>query len=104
MIRLNALARIFPEGGPRAPAPGRRRPPSAARLLKAVRTPLRNEIARPLGVPAYTVDQILRQLIARARALDLRVTGDTDEAVAALSDLVSRATMAALKEGQRLPL
>jgi hypothetical protein len=99
-----ALARIFPEGGPRIPAPGRRRPPSAVRLLKTIRTPLRNEIARPLGVPAYTVDQILRQLTARARALDLRVTGDTGETVAALSDLVSRATVAALKQGQRLPL
>ncbi len=99
-----ALARVFPEGGPRAPARGRRRPPSAVRLLKAVRTPLRNEIARPLGVPAYTVDQILRQLMARARALDLRVTGDTAETVAALADLVSQATVAALKQGQRLPL
>ena len=70
------------------------------RLLKAVRTPLRNEIARPLGVPAYTVDQILRQLMARARALDLRVTGDTADTVAALADLVSQATVAALKQGQ----
>jgi hypothetical protein len=29
---------------------------------------VRKELARPLGVPAYTVDQVLRQLIQRARA------------------------------------
>ena len=46
--------------------------PPATSILRTIRSPVRKELARPLGVPAYTVDQVLRQLIQRARALNLK--------------------------------
>ena len=58
-----------------APAEAHRangRSPSATSILRTIRSPVRKELARPLGVPAYTVDQVLRQLIQRARALNLK--------------------------------
>jgi hypothetical protein len=64
------LHRIFP--GPQGSGQDKRKLPSAGSILRTIRTPLRKELARPLGVPAYTVDQVLRQLIHRARALNLK--------------------------------
>ena len=45
-------------------------------------------VAQPLAVPAYTVDQILRQFICRSTALDLHVTGDTHETADRIINLV----------------
>lgn len=96
-----ALRRIFSD-----PEAARREFPrkSAVGILRAVRTPLRKEVARPLGVPAYAVDQVLRQLIQRARALDLRHTRSTDDAIRDLVRLVSRTTIDLIKDSPRLPL
>lgn len=96
-----ALQRLFP-----APMSLglRRRHPSASRFLRSLRGSLRRRASDPLGVPAYVVDQILRQFVRRAQALDLRVTRPQDEVIEALNKLVTRATISVLRDGQRLPL
>ena len=45
----------------------------ATRFLRRVRAQLRTRIADGTGVHAYAVDQLLRQMIARAQKLELRV-------------------------------
>ena len=96
-----ALRKIF-----RSPATLESRVPgrSAVGVLRVVRTPLRKEVARPLGVPAYAVDQVLRQLIQRAKALNLRHTRQTDDVIKDLVRLVSRTTVDLIKTSPRLPL
>ncbi len=96
-----ALQRIFNENGN-----GRRRRAnvSAATLLASHRTQLRRRTAKPLGVPAYVVDQVLRQLVHRARILKLKQTRTKAETMTKVSRLVSRATIAILHDRPRLPL
>jgi hypothetical protein len=95
------LRRIFPDSA----ASGRGYPrKSAVGVLRAIRAPLRKEVARPLGVPAYAVDQVLRQLIQRARALDLRHTRSTNATIKDLVRLVSRTTIDLITNSPRLPL
>ncbi len=96
-----ALQRIFQENGHDR---RRRWNVSAARLLSSHRTRLRRRTAKPLGVPAYVVDQVLRQLVHRARILKLKQTRPQAETVAKISKLVSRATVAILHNRPRLPL
>ncbi len=96
------LRRIFA-----VPAEARRRnghSPSATSILRTIRSPLRKELARPLGVPAYTVDQVLRQLIQRARALNLKHSRPTATTIEEVVKLVSRTTTDILKNSPRLPL
>lgn len=80
------------------------RAPSATSILRTIRSPVRKELARPLGVPAYTVDQVLRQLIHRARALNLKHSRPTATTIEEVVKLVSRTTMDILKNSPRLPL
>lgn len=94
-----ALKRIFPPQ-----TSGGSSHKTAVSFLRVIRTPLRKAISRPLGVPAYAVDQILRQLIHRARALDLRHCRPADEALHDLARLVSRTTNDLLRNAPRLPL
>jgi hypothetical protein len=47
--------------------------PLATRFLRRRRPQLRSRIAEGTGVHAYTVDQLLRQMIARLQSLGLRV-------------------------------
>jgi hypothetical protein len=47
--------------------------PPATRFLRRMRPQLRTRIAEGTGVHAYAVDQLLRQMIARAQNLGLRV-------------------------------
>lgn len=47
--------------------------PRATRFLRKVRNQLRTRIAEGTGIHAYAVDQLLRQMIARAESLGLRV-------------------------------
>lgn len=96
-----ALQRIFKENGEDR---RNRRRMSASSLLASHRTRLRRRTAKPLGVPAYVVDQVLRQLVHRARILKLRQTRPKAETVAKISRLVSRATIAILHNRPRLPL
>ena len=76
----------------------------ATSILRTIRSQVRKELARPLGVPAYTVDQVLRQLIQRARALDLKHARPTSCTIDEVVKLVSRATTDALANAPRLPL
>ncbi len=50
-----------------------RRMPTAAAFLRRHRTALRDAVARWTGQHAYTVDQLLKEMIIRARELKLRV-------------------------------
>jgi hypothetical protein len=47
--------------------------PPATRFLRRVRQQLRTRIAEGTGIHAYAVDQLLRQMIARAQSLGLKV-------------------------------
>jgi hypothetical protein len=94
------LRRIFVDGGPRTNG----WLPPATSILRTIRSPVRKELARPLGVPAYTVDQVLRQLIQRARALNLRHARSTARTIEEVVKLVSKATAEALRNAPRLPL
>jgi hypothetical protein len=47
--------------------------PAATRYLRRMRAALRTRISEGTGVHAYAVDQLLRQMIARAQSLGLRV-------------------------------
>ena len=96
------LRRIFPR--PRGLRQDKLKFPSAVSVLRTIRTPLRKELARPLGVPAYTVDQVLRQLIHRARALNLKHARSTSDTINDVVSLVSRTTVDILKNSPRLPL
>jgi hypothetical protein len=96
------LRRIF--AGPDEARRSNGRLPPATSILRTIRSPVRKELARPLGVPAYTVDQVLRQLIQRARALNLKHSHPTARTIDKVVRLVSRATTDALKDSPRLPL
>lgn len=61
------LRRIFSDDPKDADAP------PATRFLRRVRAQLRTRIADGTGVHAYAVDQLLRQMIARAQKLELRL-------------------------------
>src|SRR5262249_11758098 len=61
------LRRIFCDASDKPDAP------LATRFLRRRRPQLRNRIAEGTGVHAYTVDQLLRQMIARLQSLGLRV-------------------------------
>jgi hypothetical protein len=61
------LRRIFSDDPKDATAP------PATQFLRRVRAQLRTRIADGTGVHAYAVDQLLRQMIARAQKLELRV-------------------------------
>jgi hypothetical protein len=78
--------------------------PPATSILRTIRSPVRKELARPLGVPAYTVDQVLRRLIQRARALNLKHARPTEPTIHEVVKLVSKATTDILHQGARLPL
>ncbi|MEZ5900993.1 MAG: putative zinc-binding metallopeptidase [Hyphomicrobiaceae bacterium] len=97
----SALRRIFQ---PSRQQYRSRRRPSAASLLASHRTRLRRRTAQPLGVPAYVVDQVLRQFMYRARILNLKQTQPEAETISKLFRLVTRATVAIIRNGPRLPL
>jgi hypothetical protein len=99
------LRRLFPavSSGNHKPTSGRRSR-SASRVLQAERAKLRKQVSRPLGIPAYAVDQVLLQLISRSRSLNLRVTESSAKVHDELAELVTRLTIDAIQNGQKLPL
>jgi len=66
--------------------------PPATRFLRRMRSHLRTRIAEGTGVHAYAVDQLLRQMIARAQILGLRVIGPPDQIVEKLLVLLTMQT------------
>jgi hypothetical protein len=93
------LERIFRRNSRR-----RRGQATAASLLESNRALLRQRTSRSLGVPAYVVDQVLRQLVHRARFLKLIQARPKAETLKRVSQLVLQATIAILQNKPRLPL
>jgi hypothetical protein len=54
--------------------------PTAAAFLRTVRPQIRNLVAEWTGVPAYTIDQVLRDMIDRCKELKLRLARPQREA------------------------
>jgi hypothetical protein len=87
------LRRIFSEGFDDTKAP------PATRFLRRVRPQLRTLIADGTGLHAYAVDQLLRQMIARAQKLDLRVTEPYELTIERLLVMLTMQTAGMLHQG-----
>jgi hypothetical protein len=87
------LRRIFSDGAEDAQA----RP--ATRFLRRVRPLLRTRIAEGTGVHAYAVDQLLRQMIARAQKLDLRLTETPEATIEKLLVVLTMQTAGVVHKG-----
>jgi hypothetical protein len=59
--------------------PVHRRNATAAAFLTRIRTELRSTVSKWTGEYAYTIDQVVQEMIERCRELNLRVGGSTDE-------------------------
>jgi hypothetical protein len=71
----------------------------ATRFLRRRRAQLRTRIAEGTGVHAYAVDQLLRQLIARAQSLGLRVIDQPDVTIEKLLVLLTVQTASVVQAG-----
>src|SRR5690606_26667618 len=101
------LRKLFPDPDMLAAAAGRRhgtaaaariaaahrRAPSAAAFLRQARPILRERIARWTGTYAYTIDQVLTDMIRRARELNLRAARPHDELMNEAAILLTVQTM-----------
>lgn len=79
--------------------PAHRRNATAAAFLTRVRTELRSTVAKWTGEYAYTIDQVVQEMIERCRELNLRVGGPTDEVKRDAMILVAVRTTNFLHEG-----
>jgi hypothetical protein len=82
-------------------APHARSAPKAARVLRELRNPLRQQIVRSGAFSEYLVHQVLRLMIARCEALDLYVRGPRRELKAHLLWVIAR--LAESYEERQLP-
>jgi hypothetical protein len=82
-------------------APRRRTAPKAARVLREMRNPLRQQIVRSGAFSEYLVHQVLRLMIERCEALDLYVRGPRRELKAHLLWVIAR--LAESYEERQLP-
>ncbi len=73
--------------------------PSAAAFLRRIRTELRKTVAYWTGEYQYTIDQVLREMIARCRELNLRLDRSPQQARRDAMALVTVLTMNYLHEG-----
>jgi Putative zinc-binding metallo-peptidase len=73
--------------------------PPATRFLRRARPHLRTRIAAGTGVHAYAVDQLLRQMIARAQKLGLRVIEPPGPTIEKLLVLLTLQTAGVLHTG-----
>ena len=87
------LRRIFSDDPSNAGAP------RATRFLRRMRAHLRTRIAEGTGVHAYAVDQLLRQMIARAESLGLRVIEPTGPTVEKLLVVLTMQTAGVFHKG-----
>jgi hypothetical protein len=92
------LRRIF------APAEAARGAPSAVVLVRDLRHQLRAIVAEGTGVHAYVVEQLIRHVIARCRALRLRAPPPHDITQQRLTVLLTVQTLSAVQTGWRVPL
>jgi Putative zinc-binding metallo-peptidase len=82
-------------------APRNRSAPKAARVLRELRNPLRQQIVRSGAFSEYLVHQVLRLMIARCEALDLYVRGPRRELKPHLLWVIAR--LAESYEERQLP-
>jgi hypothetical protein len=87
------LRRIFGETA------GNSRLPSATGFLRRNRVHLRTRIAEGTGVHAYAVDQLIRQMIARAQRLGLRVIEPTEPTIEKLLVVLTMQTAGVRHKG-----
>jgi hypothetical protein len=87
------LRRIFSDEPQHAGAP------PATSFLRRVRGHLRTRIADGTGVHAYSVDQLLRQMIARAQKLQLRVIEPPEPTIEKLLVILTMQTAGVLHAG-----
>jgi len=87
------LRRIFADGAENTDGK------PATRFLRRVRPQLRARIAEGTGVHAYAVDQLLRQMIARAQKLDLRVIDAPEATIEKLLVLLTMQTAGVVHKG-----
>jgi len=73
--------------------------PPATRYLRRLRGTLRTRVADGTGVHAYTVDQLLRQMIARTQSLGLRVIETPDITMQKLLVLLTTQTAGLVRAG-----
>src|SRR5450631_1896827 len=82
-------------------APRRRSAPKAARVLRELRNPLRQQVVRSGAFSEYLVHQVLRLMIARCEGLDLYVRGSRSPLKGQLLWVIAR--LAESYEGRQLP-
>ncbi len=90
----NDLRRLFSD------APEDRRNVTAAAFLSRVRAELRRVVARWTGQHTYTIDQVVQEMIARCRELDLRLGGAAEDVKRDAMILVAVRTTHFLHEGR----
>lgn len=76
-------------------------PPSAAAFLRKIRPALRRDVSRWTGAYAYTIDQVLGDMIDRSKELKLRLAIDPVQAEADARMMVTVQTMNYLHAGHR---
>ena len=75
--------------------------PTAAAFLRRVRPALRTDVSRWTGAYAYTIDQVLGDMIDRSKELKLRLAIDPHRAEADVRMMVTVQTMNYLHAGHR---
>jgi hypothetical protein len=93
------LYRIF------SPDPRHRVRPSAAQFLRRLRSSMGEHVADGTGIHRYTVNHVVRLMIARCRELNLRLTIQEEEAKPMCIAAVTMQVMQFLQSGyHRIPL
>jgi hypothetical protein len=87
------LRRVFSDDPERSSAA------PATRFLRRARALLRARIAEGTGVHAYAVDQLLRQMIARAQALGLRMVDAPQVTIERLLVMLTMQTATVIRVG-----
>ncbi len=75
--------------------------PTAAAFLRRIRPTLRNAVSRWTGAYAYTIDQVLGDMIDRSKELNLRLALDPQQAQTDAQLMVTVQTMNYLHAGHR---
>ena len=82
-------------------APEARRNPSAARFLSRIRRDVRRTVAHGTGAYQYTIDQVLNDIVARCRELDLRLAASEEQTKLDFTILLTVQTMNYLHGGRQ---
>ena len=80
--------------------PPTRTKPTAAAFVSRIRREVRQRVGRWTGVYQYTIDQVLKDIIARCRELNLRVVRPEEETRMEFTTLLTVQTMNYLHSGR----